>query len=334
MDKNGEFIWSGDLKMVVLYSTDENYSKICYSSLHSLLENNKDVDNIDIYIIDNNLGNLAKKNFERIASKYNRNIKFISCEKVCNKLIKNNDYPISSYARLFIQNEIDSDKVIYIDCDTIVNKNIEGLWNIKLGSNLIGGVIDPLPGYLKTVINLKKDDYYINAGVLLINLKLWRKEDFAKKVIDFIGENNFNVVHHDQGIINYLCKNKIKIISPCYNLMPELIYMNSNKIKKLYRMNDFYDEGELTKARKSPYIIHYISKFYNRPWYRECTHPYKDIFIKYYEGAGGALDKKPLSNGNRIRKVLYEKFPFGVFLLVERILDIRRQYKLSAEIKK
>ena len=39
--------------MNIIYSTDENYSEICLSSIRSLLENNQNVEELKIYIIDN-----------------------------------------------------------------------------------------------------------------------------------------------------------------------------------------------------------------------------------------------------------------------------------------
>ena len=316
--------------MNVLYSTDENYSKICIASIHSLLESNKTNKEIKIYIIDNNIEKNTKKGFINLVEKYNRKIEFISCEDICKDLKKNNDFSVSSYARLFIQDSIKEDKVIYIDCDTVIRKDLSELWEKDLKENWISGVEDPLPSYLKEAIQMKRNDRYINAGVLIINLKKWREINFKEKVIKYIDNHKKNVVHHDQGIINGICKGKILYLEPKYNLMPEMIMMKESQLKKLYKLKNFYSESQLEEAKKDPYIVHYISKFYNRPWFKECTHPFKEDFRRYFEGE---LKSNPLSKKIKARKFVFDNLPFFIYLAMEDILDLKRKKTVKKIMK-
>ena len=310
--------------MKILYSSDNNYSKIMYASLNSLLETNKNNKNIKIYIIDNEISHEMKEKINNLISMYKRQVNYISCKKICNDLVKKNDFPISAYARLFIQDEIDSDKVIYLDCDTIVKEDLKSLWDIDLEDNYVGGVIDPLPLYLKKAIGMSIDDEYINSGVMLINLKKWREINFRKKTIDFIEKHNYDVVHHDQGIINGISKGYILYIHPKYNLMPEYIYLNSDQLKKLYNQKNGYNQRQINEANDKPVIIHYIRKFYNRPWFLECTHPYKNDFLQYYYNISNELKSNPLKKNVKIRKFVYDHLPFTFYVLLEKFLDKRR----------
>lgn len=319
--------------MNVIYSTDENYAKICMASLLSLLDNNKNTEQLKVYIIDNNLTQDTKKKMMKLIREYKREIIFISCQEICKDMKKDNDFPLSAYSRLFVQNYINEDKAIYIDCDTVILKSIQELWKINLNENLIAGVQDPLPDYLKEAIEMEKEDRYINSGILLINLKKWREVDFKNKVIKYIEEHNRNVVHHDQGIINGICKGKILYLNPKFNLMPEMILMNEKQIKKLYQMDKFYSKNELNEAKKNPYIVHFISKFYNRPWFKECTHPYKDYFLKYYKMVDGELKSKPLKRKVKMRKYIFENFPFTIYIIIERVLDYKRKRHTKKIIK-
>lgn len=317
--------------MNIMYSTDENYSKICLSSIRSVLEKNKKVEELKIYIIDNNILKDTRKEIENVIKKYERKCFFIPCEEICKNVKKNNEFPISAYARLFVQDNIKENKIIYLDCDTIVKKDLTELWNIDLKDNWIAGVQDPLPEYLKKAIEMNSKERYINSGVLVINLKKWRHIDFKTKVIQYMKDHNNNVVHHDQGIINGICNGKILYLEPKFNLMPEMITMSSKQIKKLYKMKDFYTEQQLKEARTNPTIIHYICKFYNRPWFKECTHPYKDSFLKYYNGK---LISKPLSIKIKLRKFVFLNFPFSVYCIIENILDFKRKKYVEKITKK
>ncbi len=316
--------------MNIIYSTDENYSKICLASIISLLESNKKVEKLKIYIIDNNIEEKTKSEFVKTIDKYKRMCFFISCKEICKDLQKNNDFPVSSYARLFIQDSIKEDKIIYIDCDTAVRNSLESLWEEDLKDNLVAGVEDPLPSYLKEAIQMSKNDRYINAGILVINLKKWREINFKQRVLEFVKKHNNNVIHHDQGIINGICKNKILYLHPKYNLMPEMIMMTEKQLRKLYKIKNFYSEEKLEEARKNPCIVHYISKFYNRPWFKECNHPFKNDFQKYYTGE---IKSKPLTNKIRLRKWIFTHLPFTIYSLLENMLDFKRKKHIKKLVK-
>lgn len=311
--------------MNVIYSTDENYAKICLTSIWSLLETNRNIENLKIYVIDNKIKKETKQKMAKLVKSYNKELIFISCDEICKDLKKKNEFPVSAYARLFIQDYVEEDKIIYLDCDTIVKKNLTSLWEKDLKGNWIGGVEDPLPSYLKQAIEMNENDRYINSGVLLIDLKKWRKINFKAKVEQYMEEHKRNVIHHDQGIINGVCKGKILYLEPKYNLMPEMITMHEKQLKKLYKMKKTYTEDELEEAKTDPYIIHFICKFYNRPWYKECTHPYKEEFLKYYKQISDKIESKPLNIKIKIRKFIFENLPFNIYVITERILDYKRK---------
>lgn len=313
--------------LVVLYSTDENYARHAATSIYTLLENNTSFKKIKIYIISNNLLQETKNKFLHIANEYNREVGFINLEDLVEGFEKNNNYPISSYARLLIEDIIEEDKILYIDCDTIILDSVKSMWQIDLQENLVAGVQDTLPSYLLTAININENCRYINAGILLINLKKWREENFKQQVYDFLKIKKGNVVHHDQGIINHICNGKIKILEPKYNVMPEIIMYNEKQIKKLYRLQNYYSDKELQDAKENPVIIHFISKFYNRPWNKKCTHPYKDLYLAALSKTGFStkLENKELPKKVKLRKKIYEIFPFEIYCIIEHMLNKRRE---------
>ena len=312
------------MKISVVYSTDENYVRYCATSILSLLENSTDIGKI--YIIDNKIKIESKKKLNDMISRFNVNIVYIPIDSIVYDLEKNNDFSISSYARLLMQREIVEDKIIYIDCDTIVVDNIAKLWNINIEDYWVAGVQDALPKILKKKVGLKKEDRYINARVLLINLKKWKEENLDKRYINFVNEHKGNVVHHDQGLINGVCKNKIYILPPEYNFMSEMTYYTAKQLKKLYSEKNYYTQKELDNAKSLPVIIHFISKFYKRPWIEGSTNPYTTLFLQYMKRTG--FDTKLLKDiPNKkveLRKKMYKKLPFFLYMCFEKMLDFKR----------
>ena len=76
---------------------------------------------------------------------------------------------------------INLDKIIYLDCDSIIADSLEDLDNIDISDYYIAGVQDTVTNFFKTSIGLNKDDRYINAGMLVINLKKWREDKIEEK---------------------------------------------------------------------------------------------------------------------------------------------------------
>ena len=206
-------------------------------------------------------------------------------------------------------------KVLYFDCDTLIVGSLNELWNEDINDFYVAGVCDTVPSKTKQAISLNNTDFYINAGMLLINLKKWRKDSLEKKLLNFIDERNGNVIHHDQGVINGVIKNK-KILPLRYNLMTSYLMMNREDIIKFYKVEDsFYSQEQIDEAIKNPVYIHYTPGFTTRPWVKGCRHPYVNLYWKYLKLTPWE-DFKPIKNNEKfhVKMVnwIYLNFPFNV----------------------
>jgi len=313
----------------VLYSTDSNYAPHAAASIYSLLDNNKDFEKIDIYIIDDNISDECKAKFYKMISGFsNANLIFYPFENLKPKLkIKETWYSMIGYARLMLSEITDAEKILYIDCDTIVNGSLKELWETDIEGYCVGGVQDNPALYAIEAIGMNENDRYINGGVLFINLKKWREDNIEEKIIQMLKDHNGSVLHHDQGIVNGVCKNSIKIIHPKFNTMSQFFLMNAKQMKSLSDVKNYYTQDDLDEAIKNPVIIHYINKFYNRPWFKSCSHPLKDLYIKNLSKTPFKVELKEGSQKNsvKIRKFVFEHFPFFIYYAMERIFNIRRK---------
>lgn len=101
------------------------------------------------------------------------------------------------------------DKLLWLDCDTIVDADISELFAIDMDGYYIAGVKE-----------IRKEGWqdYINAGVLLMNLDAIRTDGLDKKLIDLV--NTKKLECPDQDAINTLAKGKIRFIPSEYNVCP------------------------------------------------------------------------------------------------------------------
>lgn len=270
--------------MNVMYASDDNYAEIAGISIVSLLENNKNADNIKLFILDNGISSQNKNNLSSLAGEYSRKIVFIDVpdiEKLAGMKLDVGFWALAAFARLFAAPLLPADveKIIYLDCDTMIRNSLLPLWDEELNENLIGGCEDGIPVMHKKSIFLKKTDIYVNTGVLLINIKAWRDTDIEKKFINFLKLFEGKLSYPDQDVINGVLKDHIKLLAPKYNSMsyyfdynPELLYYANIKY--------YYSQKELDEAKESPAIVHFAGPG-RKPWTNKNVHIYQDEYTKY-----------------------------------------------------
>lgn len=267
------------------YAADDNYGKYLGISMLSLFESNKDFEEITVFVLDCGMKEPNKERLKSIAERYKRKVYFMSMEKAVSALdlrMGARKISIASYARLFLASVIpgDYDKLLYLDCDTIVRGSLRDLWNMEMGNYLIAGVRDTVDLFFLKKIGLEPEEYYVNAGILLVHLKAWREEQLESQFMDFIRKFEGNVPHHDQGTINGVCVKRKGILPLKYNVTSNIYSFSAKTIKRIYFLKEFYFEKELESARKNPVILHFTTGLVGRPWEKGCTHPMKKEYLK------------------------------------------------------
>ena len=144
----------------------------------------------------------------------------------------NIDYiSVETYYRYIIADLLPNvDKILYLDGDLVINGDITAFYNIDLENNYLAGVPDMWAehcGYREKM----HFDTYINAGVLLMNLKQLRRDNLAQVLINKTVELWETIKFQDQDILNIVCKNKIKIVDSIYNFASANIKFEKSNIK-------------------------------------------------------------------------------------------------------
>lgn len=311
---------NNDNSLYIVYSTDNNYAQYAGVSIISLFENNKHFDKIFVYIIDNEIKIDNKEKLLSISHNYNRTIQFINFTKFKEKLTLNMGWKISisAYARLFLASMIPVkiEKVLYFDCDSIINNCLDELWSTDISGYSVAGVEDTVSNKLKEKTGMSINSKYINSGMLLINLKNWRETNIEEKFIKFIDNHDGNVIHHDQGIINGVLSSWCKILPPKFNAMTVFFTMKRKNFMKYYNIEgDYYLQSEINEAVNNPVFIHFTPSFVKRPWIKGCKHPKKHLYF-YYLKKSPWKDLKVKNDNEKIKIRMvswcYNNLPFNL----------------------
>lgn len=270
--------------MNILFSSDNNYVRHLGVAIYSILCHNKRISNFKFYVVDNEISSENRSKLQSLIQNFNNaELVFIPFKNWSDSLHLNMVWPISisAYARLFISEMIenDVDRVLYLDSDVLVNGDLYDLWNTNLHENVVGAVQDQVPPKTKNGVRLSSNDPYFNSGILLIDLKKWRKFDMTNESMQFISSHGGRVIHHDQGVLNGILKGKWERLPLHYNVMTIHYMMPQAKIKKFFHDDSlFYIDEEIADAKHNPVILHFTPSFTTHPWEENCKHPWANAY--------------------------------------------------------
>lgn len=268
----------------VLYSCDNGYAQHLGASIYSLLNSNRCFSELCIYILDNKIDTINKDRITTIVSGFpSARIYFLPISTRVEQLNLEMAWPISisSYGRLFCGSVLPQsiNRILYLDCDTIVCGPLSSLWKLDLHDHVLGAVQDSIGNPTKQSVGLLPSDEYFNSGVLLIDLENWRKEQMEEQCINFIQQHRGRVIHHDQGVLNGVIKSKYELLPLQYNIMTIHYMFSRKKILQFYgEQASFYSEEEIRTAKSSPTILHFTPSFTCRPWFVHCKHPLRSLY--------------------------------------------------------
>ncbi len=288
----------------IFFSTDDNYIPYLDVAIASLIANASKDYNYRIIVL--NTG-LCAENIAKV--KLNEHpgfvIDFIDISKHLENIkshFKNvYHFSIVTYYRLFIASLFPQfDKIVYLDCDLVVLGDISRLYNTELSDNILGVVSDQyvcntkeFRAYAEKAIGVNPDTYF-NAGVLVISLEQFRKNNIESKFISLITEHDFDLLDPDQAYLNYLCFGKTHILPNGWNKAPTEITCEGDKnivhyalYKKPWQYNDVID-GE------------YFWKYANKsPFYKQILDR-KANFSEKEKAANDLVAKDIISHANKI----------------------------------
>ena len=255
----------------IFFSTDDNYIAYLDVAIASLIENASKEHTYRIIVLNTGLDpeNIRKiRRNERAGFK----IDFIDIseevENIKSRLKDVYHFSVVTYYRLFIASLFPQyDKVVYLDCDLVVLGDISELYGVELGDNILGAAPEQFVQntaefrrYASDALGVDPDGY-VNAGVLLMNLEAFRKNQIEEQFVRLITEHDFDLLDPDQAYLNYLCKGKIHVLPNGWNKEPMPLACEGKKnivhyalYKKPWQYDDVMDgEHFWHYARQSPF---------------------------------------------------------------------------------
>ena len=241
-------------KKAIVLAANHAYVEQVVTTIKSICYHNR---SIRFYLINSDFPNEWFKQLNKRLERYDSEI--INCRVTSEQISRyKTDISYTVFLRYFISDFVKEDKALYLDCDLIVTKNLDNLFEIDLQDYPLAAVRD----YGGRV-------YYgremFNAGVLLINNRLWKQENMSQRLIDLTNEWHDKVDQADQSILNMLFENR----------WIELEFDNNHVV-----IHKQFTDYELPAGQDYPGIIHYLS--HRKPWFDLAAQSYRDVWWYYH----------------------------------------------------
>ena len=272
----------------IVYASDNRFADILGVSLVSLYENSKDMKDIFVYILDSGISAENKEKVLSTAHTYGRtSLEFIEATDITKKLqidVSVDRGSLSQYARLFVSSTLPDnlERVLYLDCDVLINKSIRELWNLDLHDKTVGALMDAFSRYYRRNIDLEPDAIMFNSGVMLIDLVRWKRNKIEEKLLEFIVKKNGQIQQGDQGVLNAILSHDTYCFEPRFNSVTIFYDFTYEELMIYRKPPKFYTKKQIKVAVEHPSIIHFTTSFMSkRAWMHGCHHRYVNQWLKY-----------------------------------------------------
>lgn len=268
--------------MHVACNIDDNYVKYCTVMLTSLLQNNQESP-VHVHILASSLNENSRRDIERVVvGKYDQQLTFHFPDKNLLKECKVRDdsyISIATYYRIFLSSILPADvhKVLYLDCDLIVDGPLYDLWNEDISDVTVAAIEDMWCARPEIYQRLHYDSgySYFNSGVMLVNLDRMRATGFEKRAVAYLNEHVDELTLYDQDLLNALLYDDKRLLPFRWNVQDG--FLRRRRIERMFPAS----VEALKKELHNPVIIHYIGS--KKPWHYKSQHPWRDRYFHYLD---------------------------------------------------
>lgn len=323
----------------VFFACDDDYVKYLQVCLRSLIDHTTPNHDYRIYVLNTNISAINKRKLYSMQTG-NVSVEFVDVKeelvKIEKKLSVRDYYSLTTYYRIFIADMFKKyDKVVYLDSDTILEKDIAEFFRYNLGDNYVGAISDysvphtaVFAEYVENVLGISRQAYF-NAGVMLINAKQFRKQGLKSKFVDLLNTYSF-VVAQDQDYLNILCQNKVLWIDSKWNVQMSETSERPLKQVGLIHYNFARKPWHCSKGRYVDRFWYYAEKTedYSKLKYELSVYSEKDLERELKSGEHlMTLAKQEIENPENYFNMFVGKRPDG--LTRQEVMEKIAQYELE-----
>lgn len=289
--------------MEIVFCTDDNYIMPTGVLITSIEQTNKGTP-VHYNVVSEKLTESSKKKLQNCLKNQTSSISFYSVDKnlLADCPVRTGDHiTLATYFRILFPAIFPENvsKILYLDGDMLCLNSLKKLWETDISYFSAGVTIDIYASDIRRLnrLDLPLSYEYFNAGMMLINLDWWRKNNIQQKTLEYIYKNPDSCIAHDQDALNKTLCETVKYVSPEFNFQFDF-WLEPEKL--LVQKKHF---NEITQSSKIPCILHFTGK--EKPWHKECVYPLKNLWTFFKNQTEWKKNKK--THAYNLKSVLKHK---------------------------
>ena len=266
--------------VVVALASDERYVPGLYCAIASALSYFNPARKLDVKVLDGGLLPSSRDTLSRLVHRTGRDIglEFVTADaSVFSAATLGPGESHMTYYRILLPQLVNVPRLIYLDCDTLIFRDLAELFDLELASGKILAAardsetlsLSQDSPALAKAMKLPAEGAYFNCGVMLMDLDQLRRQLFFESAVDFLNRWSGKYRLWDQSAINFLLHNQI-------DDLPE--HWNRASWRFDAQQNNNLD-----------CVLHYTT---SAPWLRKRSGPAQVLFERFAADAGLPVNRR------------------------------------------
>lgn len=259
--------------MNIVYASDDGYAACLSVSILSLMEHNES-EELCFHILSDGISEEHRRMLREEIEDEGKSVIFYELSDLSGELservpgMDTGRFRTTTLARLLMGSILPETvtKALYLDADTVILQSIHDLYRTRLGQKAAAMAPEPsiYPAH-RDFLGLSPEEPYCNAGVLLLNLALWREEGCEEQCFSYYRSMQGRLPFNDQDILNVVLRGRLKLLPQRYNFFSNYYYF---RFRSFLSRSPWYrsceSEESFWEAKHHPTIVHFAGD--ERPW--------------------------------------------------------------------
>ncbi len=249
----------------ICIASDNNYAPLVATTIASACSTTSRF--LKFWCLESNITDFNKSLIDSLHTKFkNFEIEYITIDRqlirdFANKISTSGHISEDTYSRLYIPDLFpEMEKIIYLDVDLIITRDIGELYDWDLGKFALGAVaadygVDKSKWFAN--MDMSNAHHYFNAGVLLLNPKELHRDNFLDKISEIANQYSKHIVLGDQDLLN-------KYFDAQYTELPWRFNLTTRFIEMELAHRDPQHRLQMQEEYKNGVIRHFESS--KKPW--------------------------------------------------------------------
>ena len=214
--------------MILALASNERYFPGLYGAVASALNYLNPARKLEVKVLDGGLSQSSRDTLSRLTDRIGGDVEleFVTADaSVFGTATLGPGQSHMTYCRILLPQLVNVPRLIYLDCDTLVFRDLSGLFDFELAPRKILAAVRDSETLslaedsvvLAKAMNLPVEGAYFNCGVMLMNLDELRRQHFFESAVDFLNRWSGKYRFWDQSAINFLLHRQIDDLPEHWN---------------------------------------------------------------------------------------------------------------------